>query len=328
MAITLSQEDYWEIMSRSREASETSVDNFDLTWAYPQVLGSGYHRLIRVRNGIILEIADYRLHDDLVIQTEDREHPLELGFVLVGSTESKLTRKRARQHSFFGSGMAPGEACKGEAHCRKFEVTIHVDPALLQLKIGNSGQLPDSLNHLIKPSDRTYYSQVCTTPAAMQLTIQQILQCPFQGFTQRMYLESKIWELMTLQLTQISDTDESLQKAKPLKPEDVERIHYAKEVLSSRLNNPPTLIELARLAGINDCKLKAGFRQVFGTTVFGYLHDCRMEKSRQLLAAGELTVSDAAQAVGYANRSHFAIAFRKKFGINPSAYRKRQRHCG
>jgi AraC-like DNA-binding protein len=47
-----------------------------------------------------------------------------------------------------------------------------------------------------------------------------------------------------------------------------------------------------------------------------------MEKSRQLLAAGELSVADAAQAVGYANRSHFAIAFRKKFGMNPSTYRR------
>jgi hypothetical protein len=44
----------------------------------------------------------------------------------------------------------------------------------------------------------------------MQQVIQQILQCPFQGFTQRMYLESKIWELMTLQLAQFSDADEPL----------------------------------------------------------------------------------------------------------------------
>jgi AraC-like DNA-binding protein len=90
----------------------------------------------------------------------------------------------------------------------------------------------------------------------------------------------------------------------------------------ARLNDPPTLIELARLARINDCKLKLGFRQVFGTTVFGYLHDCRMEQSRQLLEAGEMSVAEVTCALGYANRSHFAIAFRKKFGMNPSTYRR------
>lgn len=49
-------------------------------------------------------------------------------------------------------------------------------------------------------------------------------------------------------------------RAKQLKAEDVERIYYAKEVLLTRLDNPPSLIELARLTGINDCKLKAGVR--------------------------------------------------------------------
>ncbi|MBE9075841.1 helix-turn-helix transcriptional regulator [Romeria aff. gracilis LEGE 07310] len=331
MAITFSQEDYLEIIERSYEASVTSVPNsqqpLDLTWAYPQELGSGYLRTVRIREGIVLDIADYRPHEDLVVASEDREHPLELCFVLTGVAASELTSIRAGQHGFCGSGMAPGEVYQKTAHRREFEVSIHIDPTLLgQWITGYSGELPNSLSHLIKPSDCTYYSQVCTTHSAMQQVIQQILQCPFQGFTQRMYLESKIWELMTLQLAQLPDTDEPHQTAKPLKPDDVERIHYAKEILVSRLNDPPTLIELARLAGINDCKLKAGFRQVFGTTVFGYLHDCRMEKSRQLLEAGEMSVSNAAQAVGYANRSHFAIAFRKKFGINPSAYRKRQPH--
>jgi len=60
------------------------------------------------------------------------------------------------------------------------------------------------------------------------------------------------------------------------------------------------------------------FRQVFGTTVFGYLHQARMERSRQLLATGELTVTQAAQAVGFTNRGHFAASFRRKCGVNPS----------
>jgi AraC-like DNA-binding protein len=327
MAITFSQDDYLEIVRHSRDASMTSMPNsqqsLDRTWAYPQELGSGYYRVVRIRDGIDLDIADYRPHEDLVIASEDREHPLELCFVLIGAETSKQTHVRAGQHGFCGSGMAPGEVNKKTAHRRKYEVSIHIDPAIFEPWVtGYSGQLPDSLGHLIKPSDRTYYSQVCTTALAMQQVIQQILQCPFQGFTQRLYLESKVWELMTLQLAQLPDTDAAHQTPKLLKPDDVERIHHAREILVSRLNHPPTLIELARLVGINDCKLKAGFRQVFGTTVFGYLHDCRMEKSRQLLAAGELSVADAAQAVGYANRSHFAIAFRKKFGMNPSTYRR------
>ncbi|TVQ22994.1 MAG: AraC family transcriptional regulator [Leptolyngbya sp. DLM2.Bin15] len=331
MAIALSQDDYWELVEHSREASVGSVPHsqrpLDITWAYPKELGRGYHRQVCIRDGIVLDIADYHLHDDLVIASDDREHPLELSFTLMGAETSECTHIRAGQHSFYGSGMAPGEVYKKAAYRRKFEVSIHIDPALLgQWTTGHSGQLPDAFSHLIKPSDQTYYSQVCTTNAAMQQVVQQILQCPFSGLTQRLYMESKIWELMALQLAQTSETREPKQTAKRLKPEDIERIHNAKEILMSRLNDPPTLIELARLVRINDCKLKLGFRQVFGTTVFGYLHDCRMEQSRQLLEAGEMSVAEVTGAVGYANRSHFAIAFRKKFGMNPSSYRKRQQH--
>lgn len=159
----------------------------------------------------------------------------------------------------------------------------------------------------------------------MQQAVQQIRQCPFQDLTKRMYLESKVWELVALHLAQSMEVGGSDDKPKPLKAEDVERIHYAKEILISRLSDPPSLVELARLVGINDCKLKAGFRQVFGTTVFGYLHSCRMERSRQLLEAGEMTVTEAAQAVGFVSRGHFATAFRRRFGVNPSEYVAHQR---
>ncbi|MEH2463941.1 helix-turn-helix transcriptional regulator [Nostoc sp.] len=60
----------------------------------------------------------------------------------------------------------------------------------------------------------------------------------------------------------------------------------------------------------------------FGTTVFGYLHDYRMEQARQLLLSGQMKIEQVAQIVGYVNRSRFANAFRKKYGINPKAYQK------
>jgi AraC-like DNA-binding protein len=333
MALSFSQQDYWEIVedafwesvaSTPDAAAMTDFDDF--AWPYPAQLGKGYFRKIQVREGIVLDFADYYLHDDVTITSQDREHPLELTFTLMGTERSNLASLQAGQHSFCGSGMAPGDVHHKVAHQRKFEVSIHIDPALLgQWTTGCVEAVPQPLKHLIKPTDHPYYAQVCATTLAMRQAVQQVLQCPFQGLTQRMYLESKVWELLALQLAQMPQIQEDKPVTQRLKAEDIERIHYAKDLLLSRLSNPPSLLELARLVGINDCKLKAGFRQVFGTTVFGYLQDCRMEKARQLLMAGEMTVADAAQAVGYANRSHFAIAFRKKFGINPSTYRRSQR---
>jgi len=78
------------------------------------------------------------------------------------------------------------------------------------------------------------------------------------------------------------------------------------------------LLELARLAGLNDYKLKLGFKELFGTTVFGYVRALRMDEARKILEQGEGNVSEAALMVGYHNISHFAALFRKTYGYNPS----------
>jgi AraC-like DNA-binding protein len=335
--ITLSREDYWAGLQEDPTQADTAdqhtrdaVDETDVTWIYPSHWGQGSIREINLREGLILTIGDYCLHNDLIISSVDREHPVELGYALVGTSASDWLAVQVGEHFLCGSGMAPGEVHQHLANQPTADLSIHIEPALLCQWCNGSDQLPSEFSHLIKPSDQVYHTQVSPTTAAMQTVIQQILSCPFQGMVQRIYLESKVWELVALELAQSSErvtarpekVSDCKSTSQPLRPEDVERIHYAKDVLVSRLSNPPSLIELARLAGINDCKLKAGFRQVLGTTVFGYLHSCRMERSRQLLEAGEMSVAEASHAVGYANRSHFAIAFRRKFGVNPSSYRR------
>jgi len=87
------------------------------------------------------------------------------------------------------------------------------------------------------------------------------------------------------------------------------------------MDSPPTLTDLARQVGINDCTLKRRFRQVFGTTVFGYLHNYRMEQARTLLLENQLTIAAIAHRVGYNNLCAFSTAFRKKFGMSPREMR-------
>ena len=60
--------------------------------------------------------------------------------------------------------------------------------------------------------------------------------------------------------------------------DDVKSIHEAKNILLKTLDHPPSLIHLARKAGINHYKLKIGFKEVFGTTVFGFVRQQRLEK--------------------------------------------------
>jgi AraC-like DNA-binding protein len=135
-----------------------------------------------------------------------------------------------------------------------------------------------------------------------------------------MYLEGKSLEIMALQLTQLVFGENRSVKPPTLRPADVECIHEARDILVRNLENPPSLLGLARQVGLNDTKLKRGFRQVFGATVFGYLQSKRMERGRQLLAEGKINVTEVAYEVGYSSRAHFSRAFTKQFGLNPIVY--------
>ncbi|ASC71779.1 AraC family transcriptional regulato [Halomicronema hongdechloris C2206] len=316
MTITLSQADYWELLQES-VSDCFSEDTLNWVCAFSSALGQGVRRDLSLRDGIDLVIEDSCFQDDLVMQHCDRIHPVEYTFEQIS-----LAGRRQQRYHFYGSGLAPGDPWRIPSCDRILRINVHIDPEVLQRWLGDT---PQALNLLLRLPDEKFYEHSGAPTAAMQMTVQQILNCPFQGLTQRLYLESKVWELMVLLIETLQSGNDAPQSAYRLTPDDVERIHYASNLLHRRLLNPPSLIELARAIGINDHKLKVGFRQVFGTTVFGYLHQQRLERSRQLLESGDMNVTQAAHAVGFANRGHFAAAFRRKFGVNPGVYLRRRR---
>jgi AraC-like DNA-binding protein len=326
MTITLSQQAYWELFSDVEQTGETTSDALDITRKYPSRLGHGIWRDIDLREGLYLTIADYTLHEDVISEAPDREHPLEYVFYSCHSSINSSTNSdrvfRAGQYNFCGSGAAPQEINHSFARTRYSSVSVHIEPELFSSFLGNSAEpLSTELDHLIRQPTQEYYLRSGMTTVSMQMVLQQLLNCPYQGITKRLYLECKVWELLTLLIEQEVEVRDSKSIVSPsLKPEDVDRIHHAREILLSQLDNPPSLIDLARQVGLNDCTFKRGFRQVFGMPAFGYLHHYRLEKARQMLESGKTNIADVAQSVGFASRSYFAAAFRKKFGLNPSVY--------
>ncbi|PIG94608.1 AraC family transcriptional regulator [Gloeocapsopsis sp. IPPAS B-1203] len=323
MAIILSQSSYWELFEDTVEVETNvhAVDEFDTIWKYPQQLGQGYWRDIVLGEGLSLTIADYQPHDDIISAAPERQHPLEYTFYLAGGEGCNDCFVRAGQYTLCGSGVAPKEDCYSSAQNRCFIVNAHIAPALFQSFLEPTKELPQEFKHLLRDLHQEYSISFGKTTAQMHLVLQQILQCPYHGFMKRIYLESKIWELIVLLLDQLKPQKQ--QKSTTLKSDDIERIYQAQAILLQQLSNPPSLIELARKVGLNDCTLKRGFRQVFGKTAFAYLHHHRLEQAKQLLAQGDMSVAEVALSVGFADRSYFTTAFRKQYGCNPGAYRRR-----
>ncbi|WP_187774784.1 helix-turn-helix transcriptional regulator [Pedobacter sp. BS3] len=141
--------------------------------------------------------------------------------------------------------------------------------------------------------------------------IHAILNAGQQASARRIFLEAKVLELLSLQLGRL-EAEQRVTDA-----DDVEKLYLAKSIIEQNIQSPCSLIELARKSGLNDFKLKKGFKSVFGNTVFGYLFELRMEKAYALLQQGK-TVGEVAEAVGYKNQHHFTAAFKKKFNMLPS----------
>ena len=289
----------------------------------------GYRQTVNLRPGLYVLIDDYTLQDDLIVETGNSTPceptlDIEMSFMLSGHNREEKVQPC---YNFFSTDWCDADGgqfhWQADEHILKFD--IHITPDLFETLVGEQFEtLLPCLRRIIqqpRPSQEQFRHMQPTT-AAMQSAIHQILHCPYQGLTRWLYWESKVLELIALQLDPVSQHPPVASVKSSLSSEDIDRIYDASTILLQRLANPPSLMELARLVGLNDYKLKQGFRHVFGTTVFGYLQTYRMERAKQLLAEPTLKIAGVAQAIGYANQSHFCQMFKQQFGMTPWCYRR------
>jgi AraC family transcriptional regulator len=98
---------------------------------------------------------------------------------------------------------------------------------------------------------------------------------------------------------------------------DREKVAKAREILIQHIGEPITIKELSRKVAINECYLKKGFKEMFGTTIFDFYQSQRMEHAKYLLYEKGMSVTEVALFLGYSSISHFSTAFKKHTGLKP-----------
>ncbi len=195
---------------------------------------------------------------------------------------------------------------------RHEELALEVSrPRLLELMGATS--LPDPIERILAAHD-TFPSRAVDMGPALHDRFDEITSCDARGPARPVYVEAMGLEL----LAGIIDRIEESAATRSLTAHDTARLEHARAILVARMEAPPTLPELARLAGLNEFKLKAGFREHFGQPVFAYLRAHRMREAERLLRSRAYNVTEVALRVGYANPSKFAAAFKRHFGHRPS----------
>jgi AraC-like DNA-binding protein len=153
--------------------------------------------------------------------------------------------------------------------------------------------------------------------APMRNMINNILHCQYKDGLKKMYLLSKSIEFLVIQAEASNALSVGSKGYKITKP-DRDCLMHAREYIMGNLESPPSLSELARIIGMNEYKLKRGFKETFGNTVFGYLSDARLEIAKNNLLETRKQVTEIAFDLGYSSVQHFSGAFKKKFGVSPA----------
>ncbi len=149
--------------------------------------------------------------------------------------------------------------------------------------------------------------------------IHQLLHSPYSQATQRFHADI-IKRLLKFSLREIAAHSNESQK---FSLEYLESLYAAKHHIDNRLLEHDTISTISRKVGINELKLKKGFKEIFGVGVYGY-----RKRERLRIAKGELeqtrkSIKQVAKIAGYKSANNFSIAFKKIFGVTPQSMRNK-----
>ena len=210
---------------------------------------------------------------------------------------------------------------------RELPINLEISPNTWLLSIlisikkfhGLFSQVADYITFLsIENRDKKYYKDGKISPS-MTIVLNQLINYNLNQSIKSLYFKGKTYELLSLYFNRSEETN--IEQCPFLVDEtNVTKIRKAKDIIIARFAEPPTLNELAKEKGLSLKKLKEGFKQIYGDSVFSFLFDYKMEVARKLLESGEHNVNEVGLKVGYSTASHFISAFKKKYGTTPKKY--------
>lgn len=218
----------------------------------------------------------------------------------------------------------------GEAKLERFDgaleersVTVACSAEFLTHEFGVEGQsLPRQIAQFLDGTVPTIFGVdvplLLDTRRAAELICDEFSA----GIPQALMIESRALELLARFFDQARRLDGGAEPPRLL-ARDRRIAESARELLEARFADPPGLKVLAREVGTHPAKLMRLFKAVHGSTISAYLESFRMERARLMLDQGDLPVTQIAYAVGYEHPSNFATAFKRRYGLSPSAVRAR-----
>ncbi len=199
------------------------------------------------------------------------------------------------------------------AECQVFSEST--DSYLIYIKIENRYFNSDESEFPFRGMPSQTQSICCNT----QFMLQELMTTQLSGIYRKLFLESKALELILRAYGLHIEQNSSCTNCRFLQFDyNKEKIQEARKILLYQLNNPPTIPDLAKTLGINQCYLKKGFKEMYNTTVYDFVQEQRMEMAKGMIRNSQFSLTEISESLGFSSAGSFSKAFKKMHGVNPS----------
>jgi AraC-like DNA-binding protein len=171
---------------------------------------------------------------------------------------------------------------------------------------------------ILKFRHTSTFSKILPLCGRTRIVLQALLNHSYTDSLENIYINAQTQMLLLYSMECMVGEKEDSFNCKFLANEaDREKISLAREILLRHISEPLTIKALSRKVAINECYLKKGFKEMYGTTIFDFFQSQRMEHAKYLLYEKGLSVTDVSLLLGYSSISHFSTAFKKHTGLKP-----------
>lgn len=297
----------------------------------PKSIGVGSIKGIDFKDGLGLILYDCTFIKDMEIQfIVDKVHPLKFIFCEEGNlshrfeNEPDLHKMLILENIIVASSQENGHVLqfKGgvktvinslEINRAEFENTVDCELSHL------TGSGLQALFRDVFAKDEFYHhGSYCIKMADLFIEINGF---PKEDFLRRIFFEGSAFKVLTLQILQYQDDLETADNKKVLRKFEIKLIREASAIIDNEILDFKSVRKLAKQVGINTNKLQDGFRDLYDTTVNGYVHNRRLDLANNLLKNSEYSVSEIVYVIGLSSKSYFSKIFKEKYGISPSQVR-------
>ncbi len=299
--------------------------------AIPENYGQGNIVGTDFDDGLGVIRYDCTFKEDLIFEySVDKVHPVKFLFTMAGEIRHKFMDESVwhkiskYKNAIVASSANHGHSIHFLAGERIVYSSLELDRRRFQSKISCEpitmvNAWREMLNDVT--AKKTFYHE-----GFYSLELSRIIdhwdKYPRGDWLKKLHLESLAYEVLVLQITQFQDDIKSEGKKTMLRKSELNQMLNAVRIIEERLEDLPTIGEIALEVGLNANKLQFGFKELLGKTVNLYIREKRLESARTLLLNTDYTLSTIASIVGYKSQSYLSKMFREEFGIIPSEYRR------